>query len=179
MTNASANSVFESSPSPAGLVDGNDAVESASSELEFVSGALKELQERLDRANDQMVHVAAVRTTEVEIGRLFVEAQRFTDASLANLEEQVHSILKQAEEKADEIIREAHEEAEEIRRGAQASSAIPIETARCLRDAIAGFSHINGELVKELEALNAILAPTEPPGTQSATTTPTTIGLTE
>ena len=140
-------------------VDENDAVESANAEIQFVSSAIKDLQDRLDRAHDQMDHVSAVWTTEVEIGRLFVEAQRFTDSSLSSLEQQVRAILEQAEAKAQEILREATEDAEEIRRDAQALKSIPAETAHELQVAIAGFSHINGELVKELGALSAKLTP--------------------
>jgi hypothetical protein len=164
------------SPGSSVPLDENDAVESANAEIEFVSSAIKDLQDRLDRANDQMGHVAAVRTTEVEIGRLFVEAQRFTDASLANLEQQVHAILLQAEAKAQEILREANEEAEEIRRGAQSSTAIPAETAHELQVAIAGFSQINGELVKELEALSAMLTPAGQPEFGSAAAPSPAIG---
>jgi cell division septum initiation protein DivIVA len=135
------------------------AVESANAEIEAVSSAIKELQERLDRANDQMGQVAAVRTTEIEIGRLFVEAQKFTDAALSNLEQQVLAILHRADAKAQEIVREATEEANEIRRQAQESLAIPAQTAQDLQAAIAGFSDVNSELIKELGVLNAMLTP--------------------
>src|SRR5580700_4670145 len=91
------------------------AVESASAEIEFVTSAIEDLQSRLERANTQMNQVTAVRATEREIGLLFVEAQKFTEAALAKLEGQIHQILDQAEAKAAEIVREAQEEAEEVR----------------------------------------------------------------
>jgi len=52
------------------------AVESASSEIGAIAGAIEELQSRLERANEQLGQVSAVQTTEFEIGRLFMEAQR-------------------------------------------------------------------------------------------------------
>src|ERR1700735_150615 len=75
------------------------AVESASAEIEFVTSAIEDLQTRLERANTQMNQVTAVRATEREIGLLFVEAQKFTEAALAKLEGQIHQILDQAEAK--------------------------------------------------------------------------------
>ena len=41
-----------------------------------------------------------VEATESEIGRLFVEAQRFSEESLSKLELQIHQILCAAEDKA-------------------------------------------------------------------------------
>ncbi len=138
----------------------NAAVESASSEIEQISSAIEELQSRLVQANNQLGQVTAVRTTELEIGRLFVEAQRFSEASLSQLEKQIGVILAEAESKAAQILREATAEAQEIRREAQQSAFFPARTAQELQSAIAGFSMVNTELVKELGVLNAMLTST-------------------
>jgi chromosome segregation ATPase len=147
------------------------AFDSANSEIGAIAGAIEELQGRLARAHEQLDQVTAVRTTEYEIGRLFVEAQRFSEESLSRLEVQVQEILVEAEAKAAQILREATDEAEEIRRQAQHASAIPDRTAQELQDAILGFVSVNGELVKELNALNGMLTPstnrTGPPFDQS------------
>ena len=135
------------------------AVESASSEIGAIAGAIEQLQSRLERANEQLGQVAAVQTTEFEIGRLFMEAQRFSEATLSRLEMQIQEILVEAEAKAAEILREATEEAEKIRQEAQQSSFIPARTAQELQSAIAGFAGVNNELIRELNALNAMLAP--------------------
>jgi cell division septum initiation protein DivIVA len=134
-------------------------VESASSEIGAIASAIEELQSRLERANEQLGQVAAVQTTEFEIGRLFMEAQRFSEATLSRLEMQIQEILVEAEAKAAEILREATEEAEKIRREAQQSSFIPARTAQELQSAIGGFASVNNELIRELNALNAMLAP--------------------
>jgi hypothetical protein len=57
------------------------------------------------------------------------------------------------------MLREATEEAQEIRRQAQQASAIPGHTAQELKNVIANFASVNGELTKELNALNAMLTP--------------------
>jgi hypothetical protein len=72
---------------------------------------------------------------------------------------QIQEILVEAEAKAAEILREATEEAEKIRQEAHQSSFIPARTAQELQSAIAGFASVNNELVRELNALNAMLAP--------------------
>ncbi len=138
----------------------NSAVESASTEIDAIAAAVEELQSRLEQAHSQLGQVTAIRTTEYEIGRLFLEAQRFSEASLARLEEKVQEILAEAEAKAAAILREATEEAHEIRRQAQQNSSfIPAQTAQELQSAIAGFAGVNSELVRELNALNSVLAP--------------------
>jgi hypothetical protein len=138
-------------------------VNAATSELGAIAGAVEDLQRRLEQAHEQLGQVTAVRTTEFEIGQLFVEAQRFSEASLSRLELQIQEILVEAEAKANQILREATEEAQEIRRQAQEqaqqSSFIPARTAQELQAAIVGFAGVNTELIKELNALNTMLAP--------------------
>lgn len=133
----------------------------ANDELQSIASTIEELQNRLAMANERLGGVANVETTEVEIGRLFVEAQRFSEASLTNLESQIHEILREAEAKAAQILFEATGEAQEIRRQAERAAAASTRTARELHAAIAGFSSVNNELVKELSALNAALLPAD------------------
>ena len=134
-------------------------VGSASSDLGAIADAIEELQGRLAQANNQLNQVAVVPATESEIGRPFVDAQRFSEASVSKLEMQIQEILKEAEAKAAEILREATVDAAEIRRQARQSSFIPDRTAQELQAAIVGFASVNSELVKELTALNEMLTP--------------------
>jgi dsDNA-specific endonuclease/ATPase MutS2 len=148
--------------------DEHGGVDPASEEIHSIALAIEELQERLRQANSQLGHAAVVRTTEVEIGRLFVEAQRFSEDSLARLEQQVQEILVEAESKATQILREATEEAQDIRRQAQNEALVSSRTAQDLQLAIAGFTSVNSELVKELSVLNEMLTPSsqwKPPPT--------------
>jgi hypothetical protein len=134
-------------------------VEWANSELLTIASTIEELQGRLEQANSRLNGVAKVETTEVEIGRLFVEAQRFSEDSLSNLELKIHEILCEVEVKAKQILTEATEEAHEIRRQAQRAAFTSTGTARELQSAITGFTAVNSELLKELGALNTMLTP--------------------
>jgi prefoldin subunit 5 len=134
-------------------------VEWTSAELQSIAGTIEELQRRLQTANTRLSSVATVETTEFEIGRLFVEAQRFSEDSLSRLERQIHKVLTAAEDKAKQILTEATEEALEIRRQAQEAAIVSKQTARELQSAIVGFTTVNTELVKELGALSSMLNP--------------------
>jgi cell division septum initiation protein DivIVA len=140
------------------LTTGTD-VEWTNAELHSIANTIEELQQRLEVANSRLSSVASVESTEVEIGRLFVEAQRFSEDSLSRLEQQIHEVLCAAEDKAKQILTEATEEALEIRRQAQEAAFLSTRTARELQSAIAGFTTVNAELVKELGALSSMLAP--------------------
>jgi prefoldin subunit 5 len=132
-------------------------VEWTNAELHSIASTIEELQSRLEVANTRLSSVAKVETTEFEIGRLFVEAQRFSEDSLSKLELQIHEILCAAEDRAKQILTEATDEALEIRRQAQEAAFMSTRTARELQSAIAGFTTVNNGLVKELGALNSML----------------------
>jgi cell division septum initiation protein DivIVA len=134
-------------------------VEWTNAELHSIASTIEQLQQRLEAANSRLSSVANMETTEFEIGRLFVEAQRFSEDSLSKLERQIHEVLRAAENKAKQILREATEEALEIRRQAQEATFVSTRTARELQSAITGFTTVNNELVNELGALSSMLAP--------------------
>jgi hypothetical protein len=138
-------------------------VDWTSAELHSIASTIEELQQRLVEANTRLSTVAAVETTEIEIGRLFVQAQQFSEETLSKLEQQINEILIAAETKAEQILREATEEALDIRRQAQTYALESTQTVRELQLAIAGFTTINSELVKELGALNSMLTPGSEP----------------
>ena len=134
-------------------------VEWVNTELHTIASTIEELQSRLEEANTRLASASNVETTEIEIGRLFVEAQRFSEASLSKLDVTIHEILREAEAKARQILAEATEEAHEIRRQAQEAAFASTRTARELQSAIAGFTTVNNELLKELGSLNSMLTP--------------------
>jgi hypothetical protein len=134
-------------------------VEWVNSELHTIASTIEELQGRLEEANTRLASASNVETTEFEIGRLFIEAQRFSEASLSRLDLKIREILCEAEAKAKEILAEATEEAHEIRRQAQQAAFASTTTARELQTAIAGFTAVNNELLKELGSLNHMLTP--------------------
>ena len=134
-------------------------VEWTNAELHSIASTIEELQRRLEQANSRLSTPTTADTAEFEIGRLFVEAQRFSEESLSKLELQIHSILRAAEGKARQILTEATEEALEIRQQAREAAIVSTKTARELQTAIAGFTTVNNELVKELGALYSMLTP--------------------
>ena len=93
-----------------------------------------------------------METTEFEIGRLFWRPRRFSEASISKLELKIHQILSEAEAKANQILTEATEEAQHIRCEAQRAAFASARTVRELQAAIAGFTTVNSELLKELGA---------------------------
>ncbi len=139
-------------------------VEWTNAELHSIASTIEELQQRLVEANSRLSTASTVEGTEFEIGRLFVQAQRFSEESLSKLEHQINEILTAAEAKAEQILRDATEEAVAIRRHAELAAVESTKAARELQVAIAGFTTINNELVKELGALNSMLTPGSEPG---------------
>lgn len=140
-------------------VDQSASVDSAREEIASVADAVAALQHRLEHANEHLRQVNAVRATELEIGRLFVEAQRFAEAYLIRLEDQVQEILAKAEAKAAQILREATQEAQELRQGAGQTAHMPALTVQKVQAAIAGMAGTHSDLMTELYTLNAMLAP--------------------
>ena len=138
---------------------GGSGVEWANAELVSIASTIQELQGRLEAANSKLESASQVESTEFEIGRLFVEAQRFSEESLSKLETHIHQILTEVEAKAAQILMEATQEAQEIRRNAQGAAIAATKAARELQSAIAGFTEVNNELVKELSTLNTMLMP--------------------
>jgi hypothetical protein len=134
-------------------------VESPSAEIGDIAGVIEELESRLEQARAQLAQASTAQTTEFEIGRLFVEAQRFSEASVSKLEGEIQEIMDAAHATAAEIVRAAIEEAQETRRKAERSSFIPSHMAQELQVAIVGFTTVNNELIKELNAINTLLRP--------------------
>jgi dsDNA-specific endonuclease/ATPase MutS2 len=135
----------------------DEAIEMVSSEMDSITTAVSSLLERLDTANNKLAEATSVRMTEWEMGRLFVEAQEFTDTALNTLDEQTHQMLLEAEQEADQIIANARLEAERIVAEAKSSPALSSETVTYLRSTIEGFARVNQELLKELTFLNEML----------------------
>ena len=136
-------------------------VQWVNSELHTIASTIEDLAKPTPAGNACLDTASKVETTEVEIGRLFVEAQHFCDDSVAKLEVKVHEILLAADTKAKQMIDEANAEAQEIRRNAQQSAFASTQTVRELQAAIAGFTRVNADLLMELGTLNSMLLPGE------------------
>lgn len=138
-------------------------VQWVNTELHAIASTIEELQGRLEQANSRLGNVEEVEAKEVEIGRLFIEAQRFIDAYLSKIEVKIHEVMSEAEAKARQILFEATEEAQAIRGEAQQAAFASTSTVHELQSAIAGFTTVNAELLKELGTLNSMLSPGSSP----------------
>jgi len=127
------------------------------SELNQIALAIEDLQDRLDKANARLGNVAQFEATELEIGRLLVDAQRSSDSVLTHLESKVHEVLILIENKARQILLEATEEAHHIRRQAQQSALSATQTARDLHAALVAFASANADVLAEYGGLNTML----------------------
>jgi hypothetical protein len=134
-------------------------VQWVNSELHEIASTIEAMQSRLEQANSRLSNAEALEAKEFEIGRLFVEAQRFIDNYLSKIEIKIHEVLSEAEAQARQILVEASEEARDIRAEAQQDAFESISTVRELQSAIAGFTTVNAELLKELGTLNGMLSP--------------------
>ena len=108
------------------------------------------MEPSIPETHDSSVDDGAGRTdlpiSETELGRLFVEAQRFTDDALAKLDGQVERVLAQASAKAAQIVVEAREEADQILRSARDTVSLPTDKADELRAAVDRLTTFVGEL---------------------------------
>ncbi len=144
---------------PDAAADDDGTVDAVAAEFSEMSRAIEELRERLDLASSKMEHVAVVRTSELEIGRLFVQAQEFTDAALGQAEQRARQAIAEAEAEATRILEEARREAEAIVEEARQQAALPPEAVGRLDSTIAGFIEINRELIEELVYLRGSYNP--------------------
>lgn len=135
------------------------AVQWVNPELREIASTIEELQSRLEQANARLSRAEELEAKEVEIGRLFVEAQNFIETYVSKIEAKIHEVLSEAEAKARQILVEATEEAREIRGEAQQAAFESTSTIGELQSAIAGFTTVNAELLKELGTLNSMLSP--------------------
>jgi predicted ribosome quality control (RQC) complex YloA/Tae2 family protein len=132
-------------------------VQWVNTELHEIASTIEALQSRLEQANSRLSNVEEIEAKEFEIGRLFVEAQQFIEGYLSKIEVKIHEVLSEAEAKARQILVEATEGAQEIRGEAQKAAFASTITVKELQSAIAGFTTVNADLLKELGTLNSML----------------------
>jgi vacuolar-type H+-ATPase subunit H len=159
----------------------DEALEAVAASLSHVSGVMDRLTAQLTTLTEAFGWTKSVRTTEVEIGRLFVDAQAHVDQSIANAHAQggqivsdahaeARQIVSDASAQAGQIVSAAHVEAVRIVQEAQTQAAAIVDEARRsevlhpeavarLSSTIEGFARMNTELVSELSALRESLQP--------------------
>ncbi|MHB8681859.1 MAG: hypothetical protein ACYDA2_07175 [Acidimicrobiales bacterium] len=91
--------------------------------LDHTAWALNSLRDRLAVASEALSEARLVELSEMEIGRLFLRAQSYADAAIADAEARARAIVDDAEEAAARILRAAGEAADALRRSAAAEPA--------------------------------------------------------
>ena len=143
---------------PSGAALDDAAVRAVGDTVRHAAGVLSGLQELLQRLDASIADAAAQRRTEVEIGQLITRTNEFVERTVAEAEEQARHLVAEAEFEATRIVAAAKEQAHRLIEEAKQSSALPPEAVRQLQVTIDGFGHLNGELLRELNALGQTLA---------------------
>lgn len=149
-------------------VDDEQEIERVTAEVQSVSSAIDSLTRRLTEANDRLEHVSMVRSSEVEIGRLLLQAQRFVDEAVAEARDHAKATVAEAEAEADRILAEARQQAEEIIQAARSAPTVSPETLLALDTTIGEFTKANTELIHELAQLRDVLGPRFAPSSNGA-----------
>src|SRR5580704_14982715 len=133
------------------------AVETVGQTIRHAAGALEGLRDILERLDTSIVKAVDHRQTEEHFGQLFIRAQAFVDASVAEAQDRARRLVMESEHEASRIVAAAREEAKRIVEEGQQSSRMPVEAAHQLQTTVAHFGEVNRELLRELTALGELL----------------------
>jgi hypothetical protein len=145
-----------------------DTVQAVTTAVTHVAVALDELKDQLEIANRRVGEVAAAQITEAELGRLFVRAAAFADTAIAEAEDEARQVVAGARREAERILADARANADAIIEEAERSTSLPPAVALQVQAALDGFTHVNAELIKELDFLRDSLQPRLTPSTTTA-----------
>jgi cell division septum initiation protein DivIVA len=156
-------------PDAAQPIDG-DTVEAVTTAVTHVALALDELKDQLEVTNRRVGEVMAAQISEADLGRLFVRAAEFADATMAQAEEEARQLVADAVAQAERLVANARLEAHAIITEAH-DAPLSDAVAEQVRATIDRLVLVNDELVKELDFLHDVVqphfavgpGPTEPP----------------
>jgi vacuolar-type H+-ATPase subunit H len=135
----------------------NAAVETVGQTIRHAAGALEGLRDILERLDTSITRAVDHRQTEEHFGQLFIRAQAFVDASVAEAQDRARRLVIESEHEASRIVAAAREEAKRIVEESQRSSRMPVEAAHQLQTTVEHFGEVNRELLRELTALGELL----------------------
>ena len=139
----------------------DDDIRIVSHTVERVADAMADLSTQLEQVTRRIGHVEAQRASEAEVGDVLLQAQRFSDEVADEADGRARAVVAQANAEAVRILEEARHQAAEIVAESRRST-ITVEALFELTTAIDAFARNNRELLVELEALRATLAPPDP-----------------
>lgn len=135
----------------------DETLKAISSSLSSLSSTLTAVSGQLSQLNDAFDRTKAVRTTEEEIGRLFVRAQDYVDRSIEEAQDWARRVVEQANDQADRILHDAQAQAQRIVEEARSATILQPEAVARLSSTIEAFSRTNTELFEELASLRTAL----------------------
>jgi ABC-type transporter Mla subunit MlaD len=135
----------------------NAAVETVGQTIRHAAGAVEGLRDILERLDTSIARAVDHRQTEEHFGQLFIRAQAFVDASIAEAQDRARRLVLESEREASRIVAAARDEAARIVEEGRRSSAMPVEAAHQLQTTVEHFGEVNRELLQELTALGQLL----------------------
>ena len=132
--------------------------------VRHAAGALEGLRDILERLEGSITRAVDHRQTEEQFGHLFLRAQAFVDASIADAQERARHLVAESEHEASRIVAAARDEAARIVEEGHRTARMPVEAAQQLQTTVAHFGEVNRELLHELTTLGQLLTG-RPPAT--------------
>ncbi len=133
------------------------AFETVGQTVRHAAGALEGLRDILERLEGSIARAVDHRQTEEQFGHLFLRAQAFVDASIAEAHKHARRVVADSEREASRIVSAAREEAARILEEGHRSSRMPDLAAHQLQTTVEHFGEVNRELLHELTALAQLL----------------------
>lgn len=129
---------------------GNDTLESIADTVSYAARAIDGLRDVLAKLDESITRSQADAQAELQIGRLFADAQQYIDDVTAQAQARARQVVADAEREAATIVAAGAAEAQRLRDEAARVQVPSSEVMRQLRAAITGFSKVNQDLVDEL-----------------------------
>ncbi len=137
--------------------------------VRHAAGAVEGLRDILERLEGSIARAVDHRQTEEQFGHLFLRAQAFVDASIAEAQERARLLVAESEREASRIVSAARDEAARVVAEGHRPARLPVEAAQQLQSTVAHFGEVNRELLHELTTLGQLLTG-RPPVTASQPT---------
>ncbi len=133
------------------------AFETVGQTVRHATGALEGLRDILERLDGSIARAVDHRQTEEQFGYLFLRAQTFVDASIAEAQERARLLVADSEREASRIVSAARDEAARLVEEGRHTARMPADAASQLQTTVAHFGEVNRELLRELTTLGQLL----------------------
>jgi hypothetical protein len=118
-----------------------------------IAFGMNDLTDRIDRAADAIEEAMIVRSSQVEIAKLFVRAQQFIDRAVREAQRQAAQMLAEAHAEAERIVAAERLHTQQLIVQAPLDSFVSAEAIQQVAQTIDSFTRSNSELTDELAQL--------------------------